>query len=430
MNKIKSCITYILFFILFVVFPASASCPTLGDYINDGVGENFILLPVFRTIVDACSSVAETSWRVFALPLQVVIAIGSSIYIAVYTLKNISSFSGQDTFAYLSNEKKGVIPLMAKMAFIMILLTNDGNTFIYQNVISPVIATSMNMGTAFSPTAMSADFSDATNVRSLLTGVVKKIQDFNESSYTIVAMGRELVCLAFLPDSFFDTYWSLLPFGFVVYIMGWLICIGIAFYLLDVLFRLAVGCILLPMAIACMASKFTVEYTGKAWALFVNVSFNFIVLGLAMNLSIRMLEKAIGGNGDTMKYLTGNAVLTIPQVDRLVNNLSPKGFILTSLCCMLIFRVFTEIEATVDGISGQSGSVGKTGQKMGAEAMKAVAQPAKTVGQHLAKGVAKTAKDDFKKTRLGKALENAADKYDDAKLAFRQSVKNFFRIKD
>lgn len=433
MIKIKSYIIYIAFFILSMISPASASCPTLSDYISEGVGDNFILMPVFRIIVDACSSVAETTWDLFALPLQAILALGSSIYIAVYTLKNVGSFSQQDTFGYLSNEKKGVVPLMVKMAFVMILLTDAGNTFMYGDFIAPVIEASMNLGTSFSPTAVNADFSNATGVRELLTVVVKKIQDFNESSYQIVAIGRELICLAFLPDSFIDTYWSLLPFGFVVYIMGWLICIGISFYLLDVLFRLAVGCIVLPFAIACGGSKFTIVYTNKTWALFVNVAFNFIVLGLVMNLSIRMLEAAIGGQGDEMKYLTGNNVLTLPQVDSLAENLSPKGFVLTSLCCMLIFRIFTEIETTVDSLS-EGGSVGKTGQKVGAEGMASALNASNAITKHVGKGVGKATGDGLKKTKIGQKVMTkvmaGADKFQDAKAEFRQNVKDFFGIKD
>lgn len=430
MTKIKSYFTYIFFFLVCVVFSANAACPTLSDYISDGVGDNFILMPVFRTIADACSSVAETSWRLFALPLQVVLALGSSIYIAVYTLKNIGSFSQQDTLGYLSNEKKGIAPLMVKMAFIMILLTHDGNVFMYQNLIAPVIEVSMNLGTSFSPTAMSADFSDATNVRSLLAAVLEKIKDFNESSYQIVAIGRELICVTFLPDSIIDAFWSLLPFGFVVYIMGWLICIGISFYLLDVLFRLAVGCILLPMAIACAATKFTVEYTNKTWALFVNVSFNFIILGLVMNLSIRMLERAIGGQSGVMEYLTGNNVLSESNVKSLVKNLSPNGFILTSLCCMLIFRVFTEIEATVDSISAQKGSVGKAGQKVGGAVVGGQIKGAKKVAGHLAKSTGKAVKDSFMGTKVGQTLQKGIDGYKDGKQWVRDKVKDAFGIED
>lgn len=148
------------------------------------------------------------------------------------------------------------------MAAVVWLLSNQA--FLYNNLIGPVIGAGMAIGQQIAPGGLGAgSFSGTSDVNALFNAVINKVQEFNDQVYIVVALGRMLLCLAFLPDSIIDWYWSLMPFGAVLYVFGWFILIGVAFYLLDVLFRLAVGCMLLPMAIACGVSKFTSSYTKK-----------------------------------------------------------------------------------------------------------------------------------------------------------------------
>lgn len=430
MTKISFYLRFVLFNLFFMVGSAYAkTCPTFSDYKSDGVGDNFLLMPAFNIIIKACGNVAIFIWNTFSGPLQAVIAVGASLYIAVFTLKNVGAFSQQDAFGYLSNEKAGIIPLMVKIGVILLLLTNAGNDFLYGSLLAPVIKTAMDVGTQFSDAnaAIKGDFSNASNVTALFQLVRDKIVEFNEQSYSIVAMGRELLCLTFLPDSIIKAFWSLLPFGLVLYVFGWLICIGVAFYMLDVLFRLAVACILLPFAVACATSKLTVNYCKKTWFLFVNVCFNFIVLGLLLGFSVRVLANAIDGGGNLEKYLTSNAMLTEADVERIVDNLSLKGFLLTFICCMMIFKLFAEIENIADTIVGQKSSVGKTAQAVGAPVVNgmknAVTQPAAALG----KAAAQEAGSSIKNSKAGKAVRRAGS---NLKTGAKNSVKKFFGIKD
>lgn len=143
-------------------------------------------------------------------------------------------------------------------------LAAEQSGILYNNLIGPVIGAGMAIGQQIAPGGLGAgSFSGTSDVNALFNAVINKVQEFNDQVYIVVALGRMLLCLAFLPDSIIDWYWSLMPFGAVLYVFGWFILIGVAFYLLDVLFRLAVGCMLLPMAIACGVSKFTSSYTKK-----------------------------------------------------------------------------------------------------------------------------------------------------------------------
>ncbi len=399
-------------------------CPTLTEFVQEGTGgtgggqtsDHCLLCGIYDVVMEACSNVVVISWNTFAEPLQGVVAIGAAIYIAVYTLKNIASFSQQDPAAYLSNEKTGIIPLCVKVAAVIWLLSNQ--SFLYSYIIGPVISAGLSIGGTISAAGGSlsiSGFDNVSNVSTLFQAVIDKVREFNDNVYQIVALGRLFLCLAFLPDGIFDWYWSLIFFGAVLYIFGWFILIGVSFYLFDVLFRLAVACMLLPMAIACGVSKLTSGYTKKNWDLFVNVFFNFVMMGVLLTFTMEMIMEAAGGSDELIAKheIQSGKQFTKSDADALVKNLDIASFLLTTIACMVAFKLFKELEQLADTVSGSS-SVGKLGQKSGALANQIAKAPAKKVLGEAGKftgAAVQIGKEDLKhkigESRLGKALKNS-----------------------
>lgn len=402
-----NCLVWAAFFLIVLSTPAWADeafkrhCPTLNEYLTDGQGSNCLLCGIYRIVMAACAQVVTGSWNAFAAPLQGVVAVGASIYIAVYTLKNIASFSQQDSSVYLSNDKTGIIPLCVKVAAVVWLLSNQA--FLYNNLIGPVIGAGMAIGQQIAPGGLGAgSFSGTSDVNALFNAVINKVQEFNDQVYIVVALGRMLLCLAFLPDSIIDWYWSLMPFGAVLYVFGWFILIGVAFYLLDVLFRLAVGCMLLPMAIACGVSKFTSSYTKKAWNLFVNVFFNFVMLGVLLQFTLQMILQAVAGNSEMQAQLAGTIPLNKADIDKIVEKLDVMSFILTTVCCMVCFKLFMEIEKLADKVSSST-SVGKLGKKAGAITAQVVKAPLSKINKEGGKFVKAARQQAWQETKDSKA---------------------------
>ena len=434
MIKIKTSIVFILSFICYFFTTISfcfaddelnGECLTLGDYVSEGTGENFLLMGAFRIIASACSSVANLTWSLFAPSLQELIIIGAAIYIAVYTLRIIGSFSQQDTAGYLSNERTGIIPLSVKAGVVILLLSSDGNTFLYGKLISPVVGASMNIGSTLG-TSIGGGFGDANDVEALFGSVIEKVKEFNSSSYQIVAMGRNLICLTFLPDGIFNKIWSLLPFGTVLYIFGWLICIGVAFSMMDTLFRLAIGCILLPFAVACGFSKLTSTYTKKVWVLFVNVCYNFILLGVVINFSVEMLSNAISGNGNLKEVLEGTIFESKEQIENLANTIPSGGILLTFLCSLLTFRIFSEVEQNVDKLSGAS-PVGNTAKNTVTPFVRGATNASKKLVTEPMKATYTTTRDTIVDSKY---VVSARTSINNFKRNAKNSVKNFFGIRD
>ncbi len=363
---------YLLSFSIGLAEEEKRMCPNLQEYINDGKGGNCLLCNIYKVIAKVCVSVVEISWDSFAVALQGVVSLAAAIYIAVYTLKNIGSFSQQDSAAYLSNEKTGIIPLGVKVAAVIFLLNSQ--EFTYSYIIGPVITAGMKIGIMITGEGLGESFMSTSNISALFDAVIQYIQKFNDQLYTVVALGRLLMCLAFLPDSILDWHFHLIPFGAVLYIFGWMLLIGTGFYLLDVLFRLAVACMVLPIAIACGISKITSVYTKKTWSLFVNVFFNFIMVGMILKFTIDMILEAMSGNSNLLRLLSEKSVLTDSDAKDIAKDISISSFLLTTICCMVAFKLFMEIENITDNVSSST-SVGKLGQKTGAMAAQVVQKP-------------------------------------------------------
>ncbi len=384
----------LLFFSLFVCsFSAYAEdCPTLQVLMNEGTGDNFILREAYNLIASVCSNVAQFTWNTFSRPLQAVVGLGTAIYIALYTLKNIGSFSQQDTMAYLSNEKTGVIPLGFKLAAIIWLLNNQA--FLYTHIIGMAIATGAEIGTLIGHDSGVNNFQAPSDLSALFTFIINQIISFNNGIYRVIAIGRLLCCIALEPEGILEKYWIVFCFGGALYVYGWILIIGVSFFMLDVLFRLGVGCIMLPFAIACGISKLTIEYTGKTWSLFVNVAFHFIMLGIVIEFTNQMIGIASGlDNLD----IPATKVLNKADADQISEALGSTTFIRTALACMISYQLFSKIEGIVHSICG--GNVGNLGGELGTKAGQAAAYTAKkpiTEAMNLSKAAAGQASEETK----------------------------------
>ena len=422
---------YICWAFCFLIITAcnawAGRCNSLNGYISAGSGDHFILAGPFKIVSNVISKVAKYSWDSFSLPLQGVVVICTAAYIAAYILKNVASFSKQDTLSFLTKDKGGVLPLCAKMAFIVALLNNQ--EFIYSVIIAPFVTSSLSLGKAFGSGGGSAfdgaTFASANSVDTLFALVTKQAQDLNDQIYSIVARGQFLYCNATNPEDgwgIFSWEWKLLPFALILFVLGWFIVIGASFNILDVLIRLGVGCIMLPIAIACCISKITSRYAKQNWQLIINCCFSFIVIGMLVLVANKIIEAVLSsGNGgiNIFQY----SYPTKDQVEAFADSMSGcffKLLTLTVISAMIIFNMFNDIEAITNTISG-GGGIGGMGKKVAGDAAQPLAKLAKEPAK-FAGSMAKEGAQMLKETKAGQAVTKKARQ-------FKQGVKNFFGVK-
>ena len=186
------------------------------------------------------------------------------------------------------------------------------------------------------------------------------------------------------------------------------------------LINLAIGAILLPFGIAFAISGKTIGYTKKIWNIFLNVFFNFIMLGVILGLSVQLIELAMGKlNADLMPSSGINSFLG--EISELLDNNNVKqaseilwssGCLLLAIVCFcLAIKLIDQVKSLAYAISDAIGEEGltKSGSDVGKAAISRITKAERYVrryagntmvnaGKHMGREVAHA-------TRLDKGLE-------------------------
>ncbi len=367
-------------------------CPTVAEYLQEGTGEaNCFFCVFFKVITSAATSAANKSWSTFAKDLSEVVMIGTVLYVAFFTLKGVGSFGSLNLGTYLSDDKKGIIPLCFKMAVICALLL-DTEQFFIKNILIPMFMAGLEIGGELA--SGSSNFTINTSAVSNVSGgwgsffeVINNIVlAVNDAIYFVVALGKAITCFA--STGFFIIEWDLLMmiYGTFLYVYGWFLLVAISFYIVDILLTLTFGAVLLPFGIACFVSDKTKSYSKQIWQLFLSSFFSFIMLGVIIGLAVQIIEVGMGktsdGNSAVNSFLTDfNKRFNEDDIETLGNELMQTGgFFLTFVGLMMVGALVEQVDTLVQKISGGAGAASSAGQTIGQAATKASIKTAKHVG--------------------------------------------------
>lgn len=372
-------------------------CPTVQEYLDEGKSDgaagdgNCLLCRMFTIITKASAKAANNSWDLFAADLRPVVGLAAAIYIAIYVLKNVGSFTKQNAADFLTGDKRGVLLLMFKTAVIVSLLTDK---WFVDSIISPLLQAGLNIGSTLSVTDAVMATASGTGYDALFEMINVSVRQFNDEVYRTVAIGEAMICNA-TQDSIFKWYWLMLVYGFILFVFGWVLVVGISFYIVDILIRLAFGAVLLPFGIAAAISGLTTPYTKKIWEIFLNVFFSFVMLGIILGLTIQLVNLGIGaesggseqaakeGGGSALNAFLTNLDMRIDenQIKEIAEDLWNHGsLLLTIICFCVIVQMAAQIGKLADKISG-TGGLTSVGSQVGA----AVSQPLVKSGKKIGK---------------------------------------------
>lgn len=442
-----------LFSVTLVLFLSACddTCPTIQDYKNEGISTvctgcsnaedgNCLLCSLFRIITKAASAAANMSWNTFASQLIPVVGLAAAIYIAIYVLKNVGSFTKQNAADFLTGDKKGLLLLMFKTTVIISLLKD---TWLIDNIISPVMQAGLNIGAKLSVTGATMATSSGSGYDAIFKMVNESVKQFNDQVYETIAIGNAMICNATRPPyNPFVWYWLMLTYGLILFVFGWILLVGISFYIVDILIRLAFGAILLPFGVACAISNQTVGYTKNIWNIFLNVFFSFIMLGIILGITIQLVNLGMtqgdeegvkeGGGAALNAFLTNlNAQIDGNQIEQISKDLWSNGsLLLTIVCFCVIVQLAAQIGKLADKISETSGltSVGsQVAAATGHPLMAKGKQAAGTVGGWVGAGAKETGRIAARVTRADKLYRWAGNKAEEARGILTGSGKQGYR---
>ena len=83
--------------------------------------------------------------------------------------------------------------------------------------------------------------------------------------------------------------------GFIIYFCGFMLLLGISFYIVDISFKLGMAVILLPIGIALWPFEWTKDKLTKLISIILKSAGIFIFLAITVSYALNMLSSSIGG---------------------------------------------------------------------------------------------------------------------------------------
>lgn len=310
-----------------------------------------IYCPLFKTIFNAAQSMSTKAYDKLAGPLANVMLIGFAIVIAFMVLKNVSSFTKQDAPKFVTE----LLVNMFKVLVAYYMLKNAN--IVYGYIVGPVLKAGFEFGSSllFAENKYLAACDVSKTLQNVSNGVMPaylytNLDCFIRAVQAEVAVpqsvGSSLMCVARNAGKesigpVRNVLWDfgMMFQGFAIWVMGWIISLAFAFYLIDATIQLGIIGALMPFLIACWPFKATRNYTSKGWGIFMNTFFVYVFMGLVVSINVELLGQGLtgskGGFDAIMKALNGNNVQELKEL----LDIGFAGFLVLVACCLFAFKL-------------------------------------------------------------------------------------------
>lgn len=327
-----------------------------------------IYCPLFKTIFNAAQSMSTKAYDKLAGPLANVMLIGFAIVIAFMVLKNVSSFTKQDAPKFVTE----LLVNMFKVLVAYYMLKNAN--IVYGYIVGPVLKAGFEFGSSLL-FAKNDSYLAACDVSKTLQNVSNGVMPaylytnldcFIRAVQAEVAVpqsvGSSLMCVARNAGKesigpVRNVLWDfgMMFQGFAIWVMGWIISLAFAFYLIDATIQLGIIGALMPFLIACWPFKATRNYTSKGWGIFMNTFFVYVFMGLVVSINVELLGQGLtgskGGFDAIMKALNGNNVQKLKEL----LDIGFAGFLVLVACCLFAFKLTGQASDLAGTMAGGGG---------------------------------------------------------------------------
>lgn len=327
-----------------------------------------IYCPLFKTIFNAAQSMSTKAYDKLAGPLANVMLIGFAIVIAFMVLKNVSSFTKQDASKFVTE----LLVNMFKVLVAYYMLKNAN--IVYGYIVGPVLKAGFEFGSSLL-FAKNDSYLAACDVSKTLQNVSNGVMPaylytnldcFIRAVQAEVAVpqsvGSSLMCVARNAGKesigpVRNVLWDfgMMFQGFAIWVMGWIISLAFAFYLIDATIQLGIIGALMPFLIACWPFKATRNYTSKGWGIFMNTFFVYVFMGLVVSINVELLGQGLtgskGGFDAIMKALNGNNVQELKEL----LDIGFAGFLVLVACCLFAFKLTGQASDLAGTMAGGGG---------------------------------------------------------------------------
>jgi len=336
--------------------------------------QSCIFCPLFKTIFNAAQSMSTKSYNALANSLANVVLVGFALLVAFKVLKNVSSFTKQDAPKFITELLIDIFKVL--FAFYML----KSSTIVYDYIIGPVLKAGFEFGSSLL-FAKGDGYLDSCKISTsgVQMGVMpsylySNLDCFIKAVQAEVAIpqsiGSTLMCVArnkgrtnLGPVNNILWDFGMMFQGLAIWIMGWIMSLAFAFYLIDATIQLGIIGALMPFLIACWPFKQTQNYTKQGWGMFMNTFFVYVFMGLVVSVNVELLGQSLtgskGGFDEVIAALNGNEIEKLKQL----LDIGFSGFLVFIACCLFAFKLTGQATDLAGNMSGGGGP--QIGSKIG-----------------------------------------------------------------
>ena len=307
-----------------------SSC-VLSDYLDK---QTCTTCMIFKTIFNAASNLAQTAISKLAAPSKNLVLIGFLIWLAIYILKQISSFQGTSPGDLL----KGIFLQGARVAIVVYILSGA----LYQVMditLTPVMQTGLTFANMLNPNsncdssaeymqgivgydtgAGMQDTSQGGLPRNLGQSIVCTIKNLEDSVGVLLALGNYSTCYSFHDKALWDGIIPHLGYflsGIGLWLAGAFLLFAFPWCLIDCILQLCIAAAMIPCSIAAFAFKSTAKYLGLIWNFFMNAMFNLVFLAVLLFILTSMFKEWIGLTDESLSSFDPVLLITAFKEDGL-----------------------------------------------------------------------------------------------------------------
>lgn len=268
-----------------------------------------IIKTLMETFLNACSKAYDVTSEA-GLKLLV---FGSLIWMAFFVMKNVSSLSNVEPGAMVNT----LITFLFKVMVAAILISS-GLGVLVKYTINPILTAGADMGMAFM--SATSDISGADGLNSLyavktptisdgatsteivssdvMNRVMKFAQDLDKNVSLNLVIGHAITCW-----SVTGGVWDLYAFkvvnlwlwfcGALIWFVGFMLTLGIGYYLLDISFKLGFSIMALPVVIGLWPFNVTKNKVMAVISIMIKSAGTFVFLALTTTYALVMISVAL-----------------------------------------------------------------------------------------------------------------------------------------
>lgn len=274
-----------------------------------------IIKTLIETFLNACSKAYDIASEA-GLKL---LALGSLIWMAFFVMKNVSSLANVEPGAMMNT----LITFLFKVMVASILITS-GLGVLVKYTINPLLTAGADMGMAFAN--ITSDISGANGLASqyqiktpsisdngtsteiVSSDVMNKImmfaQDLDENVSTNLVVGHAITCWSInggawtIEIPILDLQFSIVNLwlwfcGAAIWFVGFMLTLGIGYYLLDISFKLGFAIMVLPVVIGLWPFNVTKGKVTAVISIMIKSAGTFVFLALTTTYALMLTSVAL-----------------------------------------------------------------------------------------------------------------------------------------